>query len=267
MPDIAEDDVLYSVEDAVATIMINRPRKLNAFTTGTLRRMIRALQDAASDRSVGVVVITGAGDRAFSAGGDVATEDEEAFTSGADALDELNRELYREFRACLKPIIARVNGYAIGGGHHMAYMADFTIASDKSVFGQNGPRVASPAEGWIVSHLWTVLGMKRAKEIWMLCRRYTAQQALEFGLVNAVVPESELDAEVRKWADELLALSPTVLKLIKRSFDDSVEALRGPAERGKLLPSVNPDFFSSGEQQEGATAFMEKRAPDFSAYR
>jgi dihydroxynaphthoic acid synthetase len=267
MPDIEKDDVLYSVEDAIATITINRPRKLNAFTTGTLRRMIAALQEAAADPAVGVVVVTGAGDRAFSAGGDVATEDEEAFTSGADALDELNRDLYRAFRECLKPIIARVNGYAIGGGHHMAYMSDFTIASDKSIFGQNGPRVASPAEGWIVSHLWTVVGMKRAKEIWMLCRRYSAQQALEFGLINAAVPEAELDAEVRKWADELLALSPTVLKLIKRSIDDSVEMLRVPAERGRLLPSINPDFFSSGEQQEGATAFMEKRTPDFSPYR
>lgn len=262
-----EPDVLTTIDRAVGTITINRPHKLNAFTTGTLRRMRAALQELEKDPSVGVIVLTGAGDRAFCAGGDVATEDEDAFTSGADALDELNRELYREFRRCLKPIIARVNGYAIGGGHHMAYMSDFTIASDKSIFGQNGPRVASPAEGWIVSHLWSVVGMKRAKEIWMLCRRYPAAQALEWGLINAAVPEADLDDEVRRWADELLALSPTVLKLIKRSFDESVAIVHGPDAAESFLPEVNPDFFSSGEQQEGASAFMEKRQPDFSRFR
>ncbi len=262
-----EPDVLTSIDRAVGTITINRPHKLNAFTTGTLRRLRAALQEMDRDPSVGVIVLTGAGDRAFCAGGDVATEDEEAFTSGADALDELNRELYREFRRCLTPIIVRVNGYAIGGGHHMAYMGDFTIASDKSIFGQNGPRVASPAEGWIVSHLWSVVGLKRAKEIWMLCRRYPAQKALDWGLVNAVVPEAELDDEVRRWADELLALSPTVLKLIKRSFDESIAIVHGPDPAESHLPEVNPEFFSSGEQEEGASAFMEKRQPDFARFR
>jgi dihydroxynaphthoic acid synthetase len=262
-----EPDVLYEVANEVARITINRPTRLNAFTPATIQELTRHVRMAGEDRRVGVIVITGAGDRAFSAGGDVTVENEETFTAGPDAFDELMKQLYLAFRESLKPVIARVNGYAIGGGHHMAYMCDFTIASDKSVFGQNGPRVASPAEGWLVSHLWMVVGMKRAKEIWMLCRRYTADQALEWGLVNAVVPEEELDAEVARWCDELLSLSPTVLKLVKKSFDDSWASMREEQDRFKVLKQVNPAFFESGEQTEGAQAFVDKRRPDFSLWR
>lgn len=149
----------------------------------------------------------------------------------------------------------------------MAYMCDFTISSDRSVFGQNGPRVASTAEGWIVSHLWSVVGMKRAKEIWMLCRRHDAQQALQWSLVNSVVPADELDTEVRRWCDELLALSPTVLKLVKKSFDDSLAPVSKAQDRFKILDQVNPGFWTWGEQTEGASAFLEKRAPGFSPWR
>lgn len=260
-------DITYEVKDGVATVAINRPEKLNAFTPHTIRELTRALWMAGEDGQVGVIVLTGAGDRAFSAGGDVSVENEETFTAGPDAFDELVKQLYRAFRDCYKPVIARVNGYAIGGGHHMAYMCDFTVASDKATFGQNGPRVASPAEGWIVSYLWTVVGMKRAKEIWMLCRRYSAQQAYEWGLVNAVVPHDELDDEVQRWCDELLALSPTVLKLVKKSFDDALAPMREQQDRFKVLNQVNPGFFASGEQEEGASAFLQKRSPDFSAWR
>jgi 1,4-dihydroxy-2-naphthoyl-CoA synthase len=143
----------------------------------------------------------------------------------------------------------------------------FTIASDRSTFGQNGPRVASPAEGWLVAQLWSAVGMKRAKEMWMLCRRYTAAQALEWGLINAAVPADQLDAEVRRWADEMMALSPTVLKLLKKSFDDSLAPMREQLDRFRMLDLVNPTFFASGEQSEGANAFLEKRKPDFSSYR
>lgn len=262
-------DILYSVEDGVATVTINRPDKLNAFTPHTLREMAAAVRAAGHDGRVGVVVVTGAGDRAFCTGGDVNVENEETFvgSSGAAAFDQIVKDLYQEIRSCLKPVIARVNGYAIGGGNHLAYVCDFTICSDKSVFGQNGPRVASPAEGWLVSYLRTVVGIKRAKEMWMLCRRYSADQALQWGLVNAVVPEEELDAEVRQWALELLALSPTVLKLVKRSFDDSLADFREKQDSVRLLDEVNPDFFTSGEQAEGAQAFLQRRKPDFSAYR
>lgn len=260
-------DIRYDVKDGVAWVTIDRPEKLNAFTPHTIREMTTAFTDAGRDGDVGVIVLTGAGDRAFSAGGDVGVENEETFTAGPDAFDALVKDLYEAFRECLKPVIARVNGYAIGGGHHMAYVCDFTVASDKSVFGQNGPRVASPAEGWLVSYLWTVVGMKRAKEIWMLCRRYSATQALEWGLINAAVPEAELDDEVRRWCDELLALSPTVLKLVKKSFDDSLAPVREAQDRFKILNQVNPGFFSSGEQSEGAEAFLKKRTPDFSSWR
>lgn len=260
-------DILYQVKDSVARITINRPEKLNAFTPHTVRELTDATWRAGDDSSVGVIVLTGAGEHAFSAGGDVSVESEETFRAGADSFDALVKELYRALRECLKPVIARVDGYAIGGGHHMAYVCDFTIASDRSIFGQNGPRVASPAEGWLVSHLWSVVGMKRAKEIWMLCRRYSAAQALEWGLANAVVPAEELDAEVARWCSELLALSPTVLKLIKKSFDDSLAHVREAQDRFSILNQVNPGFFASGEQTEGASAFMEKRQPDFSPWR
>ncbi|MCF7550818.1 enoyl-CoA hydratase-related protein [Pseudonocardia sp. WMMC193] len=265
--DAGYSDILYEVKESVARLTINRPEKLNAFTPHTIKELTQAMWRAGADPQVGVVVLTGAGERAFSAGGDVSVENEDTFRAGEDSFDNLVKELYRAFRECLKPVIARVDGYAIGGGHHMAYVTDLTIASDRSVFGQNGPRVASPAEGWIVSHLWTVVGMKRAKEIWLLCRRYSAAQALEWGLVNAVVPAAELDAEVDRWCKEMLALSPTVLKLLKKSFDDSIAHIREEQDRFTILNQVNPGFFASGEQTEGAGAFMEKRKPDFSPWR
>jgi len=226
--------------------------------------------DAGHDSSVGVIVITGAGGRAFSAGGDVEVEDEDVYTGTGNpdnGFRAVVERLYAAIRNCLKPVIARVDGYAIGGGHHMAYICDLTIASDRSVFGQNAARVASPAEGWLVAHLWTVVGMKRAKEIYLMCRRYSAQQALEWGLINASVPADQLDAEVRKWADELLALSPTVLKILKKSFDDSLASIRDQMDRFDILTQVNPGFYAAGEQTEGARAFMEKRKPDFSPFR
>lgn len=267
MGDRVYSDIQYEVRNSVAWVTIDRPHKLNAFTQQTVKELADAFRLAQNDGNVGVIVLTGAGGRAFSSGGDVGTENEETFSGGPDSFDALVKELYRLFRDCLKPVIARVQGYAIGGGHHMAYLCDFTIASDDSIFGQNGPRVASPAEGWFVSYLWTVVGMKRAKEIWMLCRRYTAQQAYDWGLVNAVVPAAELDAEVKRWCDDLLALSPTVLKVIKKSFDDSWAPMREAQDRFRILDQVNPRFFESGEQTEGAGAFMEKRRPDFSPWR
>jgi dihydroxynaphthoic acid synthetase len=261
------EDVLYETGNQIARITIDRPDVLNAYSPRTLRELIAAVRRAHADRDVGVVVITGAGTRAFSAGGDVTFETTEAFTAGADAMDELNKQLYVTFRDCTKPIIARVQGYAIAGGNHLAYMCDFTVAGESAVFGQNGARVASPAEGWIVSHLCSVVGMKRAKEIWMLCRRYSAREALDWGLINSVVPDAELDAEVERWCAELLAKSPTVLALLKRSFDDAVLSIREQQDRFKIRELLNPDFFDSGEQQEGAAAFLEKREPDFSKFR
>jgi dihydroxynaphthoic acid synthetase len=260
-------DITYEVANNVAWIEINRPEKLNAFRQLTLKEMMDAVKRAGADHEVGVVVVSGVGDRAFSAGGDVEVEDTAAFTSGEESLDELNKSLYRTFWDNPKPVIAMVHGYAVGGGNHLAYFCDLTIASSTSIFGQNGPRVASPAEGWLVGQAAAVLGTKRAKEMWLLCRKYTAQQAFEWGLINAVVEPDELKVEVQRWADELLALSPTVLHLVKRSVDEWLSPNRSVFEGRKLVDEFHPDFFESGEQEEGASAFMEKRKPDFSTWR
>lgn len=263
------EDIIYSVVDRVATVTINRPQSLNAFRRTTLLEMTEAISKAGADSGVGVIVLTGAGDRAFCAGGDVNWEADGGLENRGDAdrgAENYVKDVYAAIRQSLKPTIARVNGYAIGGGNHMAYFCDFTIASDNAIFGQNGPRVASPAQGWLVSYLVRVVGAKRAREMWFLCRRYTAKQALDWGLVNSVVPAADLDAEVRRWSDELLAMSPTVLKLLKMSFDEEYAPLR-EFQEDDYLPVVKPGFFASGEQAEGASAFLEKRRPNFDAWR
>lgn len=260
MPDQPDfTDILYSVDKGVATIAINRPHKLNAFNGHTLGEIRDAIDRAAADRAVGVIVLTGVGDRSFSAGGDVEWE----VNGGLEGHDW---HLGRQIVDCPKPIIARVSGYAIGGGNHIAYFCDFTIAADHSIFGQNGPRVGSPAGGYVVSHLASVLGHKKARELWMLCRRYSAQQALDMGLINAVVPKENLDEEVRRWADDILSLSPTVLRLVKISFRNQMESYMG-RNVSDMLREHKPDYFQTGEQQEGGNAFLEKRKPDFTKWR
>ncbi|MEO8296444.1 MAG: enoyl-CoA hydratase-related protein [Burkholderiales bacterium] len=261
---MSDKEVYYETNDGVGTITINRPRSMNAFTGDNIKELEHLLKVAESDRSVGVIVLTGAGERAFCVGGDMNWEKGDGDKSGIE--DQLAFNLNRQIAECLKPVIARVNGYAIGGGHHMAYFCDFTIASEHSIFGQNGPRVGSPAGGYIVSHAANVLGHKRARELWMLCRRYTAAQALEWGLVNSVVPKEKLDEEVRKYADELLSLSPTCLKIVKRSLYHHMLPIMG-RDMKELLDEVAPDYFKTDEQQEGAAAFLEKRKPDFSRFR
>jgi 2-ketocyclohexanecarboxyl-CoA hydrolase len=253
-------DIIYEKRGAVAWITINRPKQLNAFTGDTLNEMTLAIEDAGTAKGIGVIVLTGAGERAFSAGGDVNWEKEGG----------LERQLLEPYlmhvtiSRCPRPVIARVNGYAVGGGHHLAYFCDFTIAADHAVFGQNGPRVGSPANGPIVSYLSHIIGQKRAREMWMLARRYTAQQVLQMGLVNAVVPMAELDAEVQRWCDELLALSPTCLRLLKASFVAEFNHVLGQDDALKRLV-VNRRFWDE-EQQEGAKAFLEKRKPDFTPF-
>ncbi len=250
-------DIVYAKHDHVARITINRPRQLNAFTGDTLKEMMLAIEDAGSDETIAVVVLTGAGERAFCAGGDVNWEKE----GGLERQVLEPYSLHTAISRCPKPVIARVNGFAIGGGNHLAYYCDFTIAAEHAVFGQNGPRVASPASGATVSYSARILGHKRAREMWMLCRKYTAKQFMDWGLVNAVVPYVELDTEVDRWCHELLALSPTCLRIIKASFVQDIEPLfgTGDALRRHIL---KPDFYQT-EQQEGANAFLEKRPPAF----
>ncbi len=253
---MAYQDILYSVRDGVATIAINRPQTLNAMRGITIDEMEQAIAAAEADRSVGVLVLTGVGDRAFSSGGDVKWELE-------GGLKDLDLRVNRLVLNVLKPVIARVNGYAIASGNHIAYFCDFTIAAEHAIFGQNGPKIASPAAGHYVSHLANIIGHKRAREMWMLCRRYSAKQMLEWGLVNAVVPKEELDAEVERWCKELLAMSPTSLRTVKRSFNRMVDL----TPLMDVLNEVRPGFFESGELEEGAKAFLEKRKPDFSPWR
>jgi 2-ketocyclohexanecarboxyl-CoA hydrolase len=252
-------DLLYVTADGVCTITINRPSRMNSFTGDTLEELRDAFEQAGADHSVGVVVLTGTGDRAFSAGGDVNWE-------AGGGLKGHNWHLGRQIVEHPKPVIARVSGFAVGGGNHLAYACDFTIAAEHSIFGQNGPRVGSPAGGYAVAHSASILGHKRAREMWMLCRRYTARQMLDWGLVNAVVPKEELDAEVRRWCDELLALSPTCLNTVKTSFRLHMQHYldRNVAD---VVEMVQPHYFETGEQLEGANAFLEKRKPDFSRWR
>jgi dihydroxynaphthoic acid synthetase len=260
MPDFS--DVLYDKHHRVrgaAWITINRPDVMNSFTGVTLTEMREAVKDAAADDSVGVVVITGAGDRAFCAGGDVRWLQEVQQGGEQAPMDP-----HAGIEDFLKPVIARVNGYSVGGGNHLAYFCDFTIASEKATFAQVGPRVGSPASGHWVSYLTHVVGAKKAKEIWMLCRRYSAQEALDMGLVNTVVPHEQLDAEVDRWCDELMQKSPACLKILKASFREVFQPLRQP--RRDWVSEIAPDFYASGEPDEGKNAFLERREPDFSRF-
>lgn len=253
------NDILFDVGDDIARITINRPKVLNAFTPGTLAEIQDALATAAADPEVGVIVLTGTGERAFCAGGDINWESSEEFQSH-------EYELHRHIIDCPKPVIARVNGYAIGGGNHMAYVCDLTIAAEHAVFGQNGPRVGSPAAGFTVIHSANILGHKRAKEMWMTCRRYSARHMLDWGLVNAVVPYADLDNEVRRFADDLLKAAPTCLKILKASFKEHLGPLLD-LRQDAIVRKTAPAYFDTGEQQEGVQAFLEKRQPDFRRFR
>ncbi len=260
MPDFS--DVLYEKHHRVrgaAWLTINRPDAMNSFTGETLDEMRQAMDDANADPEVGVVVITGAGDKAFCAGGDVRWL-QEVQREG----EQVPMDPHAGIEDFLKPVIARVNGYAIGGGNHLAYFCDFTIASEQAVFSQVGPRVGSPASGHWVSYLVHVVGAKKAKEIWMLCRRYSAQEALEMGLVNTVVPHDGLDDEVDRWCTELLQKSPACLKILKASFREVFQPLRQPDR--DWVGQIAPDFYKTGEADEGKSAFLERREPDFSRF-
>lgn len=250
------EDIFYTVKDLVARITINRPRTLNAVNAKTVKELDHAIRRASLDPKVGVLVLTGVGERSFCSGGDVKWEAE-------GGLVDLNFRLNRLVLLCPKPVIARVNGYAIGSGNHLAYFCDFTIAADHAIFGQTGPRVGSPAAGHFVTHSIDIIGHKRAREMWMLTRQYSAQQMLQWGLINAVVPYAELDAEVDKWCQELLEKSPTCLKILKHSFNSQVDL----TQMDDIIAQVAPDYYLTGEQLEGANAFLEKRKPDFSRWR
>lgn len=261
---MAFEDLLYESVDGIARITINRPSRLNAMRDVTFVELAQAIEMARDDKTVGVIVLSGTGNKAFSAGGDVKWEQEGGLKNRHIAVNP--RIVHEAVRHCGKPVIAVVKGYAIGMGNHLAYFCDLTIAADNAIFGQNGPRVGSPAEGWLVSYSMHVLGAKKAREMWMLCRQYNAQQALEMGLCNVVVPLDKIDEEVNKWCQEILALSPTCLKILKASFEAENDAIRDPSPNHLQL-MLAPDFYNTEEPKEGQKAFFEKRKPDFMAYR
>ncbi|KMO38917.1 dihydroxynaphthoic acid synthetase [Methylobacterium variabile] len=259
---MAYDDILYEAQDGVARITINRPERYNAFRGQTVEELIRAFQEAGWDRSIGVIVLAGAGDKAFCTGGDQTAH--EGQYDGRGTIGLPIEELQSLIRDVPKPVIARVQGFAIGGGNVLATICDLTIASERAQFGQVGPKVGSVDPGFGTAYLARVVGEKRAREIWYLCRRYTAQEALALGLVNAVVPHEALDAEVARWCAELMERSPTALAIAKRSFNADTESIRGIASMGMQALSL---YYDTDESREGAAAFREKRKPDFRSPR
>jgi 2-ketocyclohexanecarboxyl-CoA hydrolase len=257
-------DVRFEVDRGLAWITIDRPERMNAFRARTVDELIASFKRAWANSEVGVVCLTGAGERAFCTGGDQKQRAETGdYGPSASGLFEVET-LHRLIREIPKPVIAAVNGYAIGGGHVLHVLCDLTIAADTAIFGQTGPRVGSFDAGFGTAYLARAIGEKRAREVWMLCRRYDAATAERWGLVNAVVPPGELRSEVRRWADEMLALSPTALRFVKQSFNTDTEHLAGI---GQLAFSGLGLFVDTPEAREGVEAFAEKRAPDFSTYR
>lgn len=252
------NDILFEIRGGGAWITINRPDKYNAFRGRTVDELIDAFQKAGWDKKVGVIVLTGAGDKAFCTGGDQSAHDGQYDGRGVIGLPV--DELQSLIRDVPKPVIARVNGFAIGGGNVLATVCDLTIASEKAQFGQVGPKVGSVDPGFGTAYLARIVGEKRAREIWYLNRRYTAAEALAMGLVNAVVPHDELDAEVDRWVAELMERSPTALALAKVSFNADTESIRGISSLGMRALSL---YYTTDESKEGARAFLEKRKPDF----
>ena len=255
---MAYEDIRYEAREGVAWITINRPEVRNAFRARTVDELIAAFRAAWGDPDVGVVVLTGAGDKAFSSGGD--QRDRTGGGYGGSGIGMDMHGLHGVIRAIPKPVIAMVNGYAIGGGHVLHVLCDLTIASDTAVFGQTGPRVGSVDPGFGTAYLARVVGEKKAREIWYLCRQYGAQEALAMGLVNKVVPAAELRAETERWCRELLEKSPTALRLAKQSFNADTEHIGGITELGFSALEL---YYQTDEALEGRNAFLEKRPPQF----
>jgi 2-ketocyclohexanecarboxyl-CoA hydrolase len=251
-------EILFDVCDGVARITINRPEKYNAFTPQTCEELIDAFRRAGWDKSVAVIVLTGAGDRAFCTGADQSAH--EGSYGGRGTIGLPIDELQSLIRDVPKPVIARVQGFAIGGGNVLATLCDLTIASEKAVFGQVGPKVGSVDPGFGTAYLARLVGEKRAREIWYLCRRYSAKEAYEMGLVNTVVPPEKLDEEVDRWCAELKERSPTAIAIAKRSFNADTEQLRGLSSLGFEAVAL---YYGTEESKEGGRAFREKRPPKF----
>jgi len=260
------EEIIYEKKEGIATITINRPDKYNACTPLTIYELSQAFTDAWVDTAVGVVVLTGTGDKAFCTGGDQSVRGKGGYagTIAALPLEVGWQQVSLLIRSIPKPVIARVNGFAIGGGNVFQVVCDLSIASETAQFGQAGPRVGSFDPGYGTGDLARAVGMKKAKEIWYLCRRYTAHEAMDMGLVNAVVPPEKLDEEVSLWCRELLEKSPTALKMLKYSFHGETDGVMGISNLGVGGLSM---FYETDESLEGRAAFMEKRKPDYTTFR
>ncbi len=258
-------DIRYETsEDGIAKITINRPEVHNAFRPQTIIEISRALDVAREDESVGVIILTGAGDNAFCSGGDQRVRGDSGYKTDEGATGRFHvTDLHVQMRRCPKPIVAMVAGWAIGGGHVLHLVADLTIAADNARFGQVGPKVGSFDGGYGASILADLVGPKKAKEIWMLCRQYDADEAMSMGLVNTVVPLADLEATTVQWCREMMALSPWALRLVKLSFNAHEDGYAGIQQ---LAHDANLLFYGQPEAREGREAFKEKRTPDFSQF-
>src|SRR6266849_360612 len=256
-------DIRYEKWEGIAKVTINRPEVRNAFRPQTLFELSGAFEDVREDPEIGVAILTGQGDQAFCSGGDQRVRGNAGYL-GADGVPRLNvLDLQKQIRSLPKPVVAMVAGYAIGGGHVLHVVCDLTIAADNARFGQTGPKVGSFDGGFGSSTLASIVGLKKAKEIWFLCRQYDAQQALQMGLVNAVVPVDALEEETVKWCREMLALSPMALRMLKSSFN---AALDGQAGVQELAGNATLLFYMTEEAKEGRDAFKEKRKPEFGKF-
>jgi naphthoate synthase len=257
-------DIRYELADSIAKITINRPEVRNAFRPETVVELSDAFERAREDPSVGVIVLTGEGPLAFCSGGDQRVRGDTGYVGEGEQVGRFHvTDLHVQMRRLPKPIVAMVAGYAIGGGHVLHVVCDLTIAADNARFGQTGPRVGSFDGGYGAALLAKHVGVKKAKEIWFLCRQYDAQQALDMGLVNNVVPLERLEEETVQWCREMLALSPFALRLLKASFHAEEDGMAGIQQ---LAHDANLLFYGSDEAREGRGAYQEKRKPDFSRY-
>ncbi|MEW9677072.1 1,4-dihydroxy-2-naphthoyl-CoA synthase [Lentibacillus sp. L22] len=256
-------EIIYEKYNGVAKVTMNRPRVHNAFTPLTVNEMIDAFADARDDSSIGVIILTGAGDKAFCSGGDQTVRGHGGYV-GEDQVPRLNvLDLQRLMRTIPKPVIAMVAGYAIGGGHVLHICCDLTIAADNARFGQTGPKVGSFDAGYGAGLLASMVGQKRAREIWYLCRQYSAEEAYEMGMVNKVVPLEELESETLQWCQEILEKSPTALRFMKASFNAATDGLAGLQQMGGDATLL---YYTTDEAKEGRDAFKEKRKPDWDQF-
>ena len=262
------EDIIYEKMGGIAKITINRPESRNAFRPETVKEMYDAFSDAREDQKIGVVLLTGKGPAAdgkyaFCSGGDQRVRADKGYM-GDDGVPRLNvLDLQKLIRSMPKAVIALVAGYAIGGGHVLHVVCDLTIAADNAVFGQTGPKVGSFDGGFGSSYLARIVGQKKAREIWFLCRQYNAQEALEMGLVNKVVPVDRLEAEGVDWAEEILKKSPMAIRVLKSAFNAELDGQQGIQE---LAGNATLLYYMSEEAQEGKNAYLEKRRPDFGKY-